>query len=128
MVSITDYGAFVELEQGVEGLYTCRNVLDQARKTSIEDRQHRRYSRGRRPQCDKEKKRISLGMKQMEPSPWATADERYPVALSRGQGAQSHRLRAFVTLEEGSMGNAHFRLVVESRVRHRRTSSRKARK
>ena len=47
VVSVTDYGAFVELEKGVEGLiHVSRDDLEQARGTSVESGQCRRHRRG----------------------------------------------------------------------------------
>ena len=47
VVSLTDYGAFVELEPGVEGLiHVSRDVVEQARQAPVEDPQRRRQRRG----------------------------------------------------------------------------------
>ena len=71
VVSITDYGVFVELEKGIEGLVHIsemswsRHVKHPSKIVSIEDEVEAIVLT-----LDKEKKRISLGMKQIEPNPW----------------------------------------------------------
>jgi small subunit ribosomal protein S1 len=109
VVSITDYGAFVELEEGIEGLVHV-SQMSWARRT-------------RHPSkivnigdtidavvlsVDKEKKRISLGMKQIEPNPWTTVDERYPVGSEvEGKVRNLTDFGAFIALEEGIDGLIH---------------------
>jgi small subunit ribosomal protein S1 len=121
VVSITDYGAFVELEQGVEGLVHVsqmswtKRVKHPSKIVNIGDMVEAIVL-----SVDKEKKRISLGMKQMEPSPWATADERYPVGtIVEGKVRNLTDFGAFVTLEEGIDGLIHISdLSWSQRVRH----------
>jgi small subunit ribosomal protein S1 len=109
VVSLTNYGAFVELEAGVEGLvhvsemsWTRRvrhpskivNVGDEVEVIVLD------VNRGA--------KRISLGMKQVEPDPWATIDERYRVG-SRVSGKVRNLtdFGAFIELEPGVDGLLH---------------------
>jgi small subunit ribosomal protein S1 len=121
VVSITDYGAFVELEQGVEGLVHVsqmswtKRVKHPSKIVNIGD-----IVEAVVLSVDKEKKRISLGMKQMEPSPWATADERYPVGtIVEGKVRNLTDFGAFVTLEEGIDGLIHISdLSWSQRIRH----------
>jgi small subunit ribosomal protein S1 len=121
VVSITDYGAFVELEQGVEGLVHVsqmswtKRVKHPSKIVNIGDMVEAVVL-----SVDKEKKRISLGMKQMEPSPWTTADERYPVGtIVEGKVRNLTDFGAFVTLEEGIDGLIHISdLSWSQRVRH----------
>ena len=57
---------------------------------------------------DKERKRISLGMKQIEPNPWTTVDERYPVGSEiEGKVRNLTDFGAFIALEEGIDGLIH---------------------
>ncbi len=109
IVSITDYGAFVELEKGVEGLIHV---------SEMSWRQHVRHPSkfvqiGDQVEAivlniDKDHQKISLGIKQLEPDPWSTVEEKYPLG-SRHEG----RIRnitafgAFVELEEGIDGLVH---------------------
>ena len=95
VVSLTNYGAFVELEPGVEGLVHVsemswtRRVRHPSKLVNVGDEVEvivLDVNRGA--------KRISLGMKQVEPDPWATIEERYrPGTRVAGQRAQPHRLR-----------------------------------
>ncbi len=109
VVSLTNYGAFVELEPGVEGLvhvsemsWTRRvghpsklvNVGDQVEVVVLE--------------VNKVNKRISLGMKQVEPDPWATIDQRYaPGTRVQGKVRNLTDFGAFVELEPGVDGLLH---------------------
>jgi small subunit ribosomal protein S1 len=109
VVSLTDYGAFIELEPGVEGLihvsemsWTKRvkhpskvlNIGDEVEAVVLD--------------IDKENKRISLGMKQIEPNPWTLLEEKYPVgAVIRGQVRNITDFGIFVGIEEGIDGLVH---------------------
>ncbi|MEE9257604.1 MAG: 30S ribosomal protein S1, partial [bacterium] len=109
VVSITDYGAFVELEAGVEGLVHISEMSW--------TRRHRHPSKivsiGDIVEAvvlslDKEARRISLGMKQVEANPWAEVEEKYPVGSKvRGQIRNLTEFGAFVALEEGIDGLVH---------------------
>ena len=109
VVSITDYGAFVELEEGIEGLVHV-SQMSWARRTrhpskivNIGDSIEAVVL-----SVDKDKKRISLGMKQIEPNPWTTVDERYPVGSEvEGKVRNLTDFGAFIALEEGIDGLIH---------------------
>lgn len=109
VVSITDYGAFVELEEGIEGLVHV-SQMSWARRTrhpskivNIGDTIEAVVLN-----VDKDRKRISLGMKQIEPNPWTTVDERYPVGSEvDGTVRNLTDFGAFIALEEGIDGLIH---------------------
>ena len=109
VVSITDYGAFVELEEGIEGLVHV-SQMSWARRTrhpskivNIGDTIEAVVL-----SVEKDKKRISLGMKQIEPNPWTTVDERYPVGSEvEGKVRNLTDFGAFIALEEGIDGLIH---------------------
>jgi small subunit ribosomal protein S1 len=109
VVSITDYGAFVELEEGIEGLVHI-SQMSWARRTrhpskivNIGD-----VIEAVVLSVDTERKRISLGMKQIEPNPWTTVDERYPVGSEvEGKVRNLTDFGAFIALEEGIDGLIH---------------------
>ncbi len=91
IVSLTNYGAFVELEPGVEGLV---HVGDTVEVMVLE--------------VNKATKRISLGMKQVETDPWATITERYqPGMRVEGKVRNLTDFGAFVELEPGVDGLLH---------------------
>jgi small subunit ribosomal protein S1 len=109
VVSITDYGAFVELEEGIEGLVHI-SQMSWARRTrhpskivNIGDMIEAVVL-----SVDTDRKRISLGMKQIEPNPWTTVDERYPVGSEvEGKVRNLTDFGAFIALEEGIDGLIH---------------------
>lgn len=109
VVSITDYGAFVELEQGIEGLVHIsemswtRRVRHPSKVVAVGD-----VVEAQILNVNKEEKRISLGMKQVEPNPWTTIADKYPVGSEvEGKVRNLTDFGAFVSLEEGIDGLIH---------------------
>lgn len=109
VVSITEYGAFVELEKGVEGLI---HVSEMSWTKHIRH-PNKILTEGQEVECmvlkvDKDHEKISLGLKQVEPDPWLTLDEKYPVGLGvRGKVRNLTNFGAFVELEDGIDGLVH---------------------
>jgi small subunit ribosomal protein S1 len=121
VVSIVDYGAFVELEPGVEGLVHVsemswtQRVKHPSRILSVGDEIGVVILK-----IDKQNKRISLGLRQTMPNPWDTIEERYP-AGSRIQGIVKNitEFGVFVELEDGIDGLIHISDISwTKRVRH----------
>ncbi|MGA1796188.1 MAG: 30S ribosomal protein S1 [bacterium] len=109
VVSLTDYGAFVELEEGVEGLIHVsemswtRKIRHPSRVVAIGDIVEVIVL-----DVDKERKRISLGMKQTEPNPWLIIENKYEVGSKiSGRVRNITDFGAFVELEEGIDGLIH---------------------
>ncbi len=109
VVSITDYGAFVELEKGIEGLVHVsemswsRHVKHPSKMVSIGDTVEAVVLT-----LDKEKKRISLGMKQIEPNPWDSIEQKYPIGTEvEGLVRNLTDFGAFIELEDGVDGLIH---------------------
>ncbi|MDH5755173.1 MAG: 30S ribosomal protein S1 [Nitrospinota bacterium] len=109
VVSIADYGAFVELEQGVEGLVHIsemtwnKHVRHPGKIVNVGDSVEAVVLA-----IDKEKKRISLGMKQIQPNPWDNIEEKYAVnSIVEGRIRNVAEFGAFVELEEGVDGLIH---------------------
>jgi small subunit ribosomal protein S1 len=109
VVSITDYGAFVELEKGVEGLIHIsemswtKNVKHPSKILSIDDEVEVVVLN-----VDKEGEKISLGLKQMQPDPWQTIDKRYPIgSIIEGLVRYITNFGAFVEIEDGIDGLVH---------------------
>ena len=109
VVSITDYGAFVELERGVEGLIHVsemswtRHVRHPSKVVNIGDTIEAVVLK-----VDKANEKISLGLKQIEPDPWLTLDEKYPAGMRvKGKVRNLTNIGAFVELEEGIDGLVH---------------------
>ena len=121
VVSITDYGAFVELEKGIEGLVHISEMswtehirhpsqmvaLGQVVKVKILN-------------IDHEGKKISLGMKQLEPDPWENIADRYPPGtVMRGKVRNITNFGVFVEIEPGIDGLVHISdLSWTKKVRH----------
>ena len=109
VVSITDYGAFVELEKGVEGLIHVsemswtRHVRHPSKVVNIGD-----VIEAVVLKVDKANEKISLGLKQVEPDPWLTLDHKYPPGMKvKGKVRNLTNFGAFVELEEGIDGLVH---------------------
>ncbi len=109
VVSLTNYGAFVELEAGVEGLVHVsemswtRRVRHPSKIVNVGDEVDVMVL-----EVNRGAKRISLGMKQVEPDPWATIDERYRIGNRvMGKVRNLTDFGAFVELEAGVDGLLH---------------------
>ena len=109
IVSLTNYGAFVELEPGVEGLVHVsemswtRRVRHPSKLVNVGDVVEVMVL-----EANKATKRISLGMKQVESDPWATIEERYQPSLRvQGKVRNLTDFGAFVELEPGVDGLLH---------------------
>jgi small subunit ribosomal protein S1 len=121
VVSLTDYGAFVELVPGVEGLIHVsemswtKRVKHPSKLVNIGDEVEALVL-----DIDFANKRISLGMKQIEPNPWTQLEQKYPVgAVIRGQVRNITDFGIFVGIEEGIDGLVHISdLSWTTRVKH----------
>ncbi len=109
VVSLTDYGAFVEIEKGIEGLIH----ISEMSWTQHIKHPSQVVSMGQMIDAiilslDKDGKKISLGMKQLEPDPWTTLMQKYPIN-SQHQGTVRNltNFGVFVELEEGVDGLVH---------------------
>jgi len=109
VVSLTDYGAFIELERGVEGLIHVsemswtQRVKHPSKVVSVGDMVEAQVLA-----VDPAGKRISLGMKQIAPNPWHSIGDRYPVGSEvEGKVKTITDFGAFIGLEEGIDGLIH---------------------
>ncbi len=109
VVSLTDYGAFIEIEKGIEGLI---------HNSEMSWTQHIKHpsqvvSMGQVVEAvilslDKEEKKISLGIKQLEPDPWESLMQKYPVGSKHtGIARNLTNFGVFVELEPGVDGLVH---------------------
>ncbi len=109
VVNIVDYGAFIELEEGVEGLLHVSEMSWTRRIVHP----NRVFKRGDEIEAivldiDRNSQRISLGLRQLQENPWATINERYPVGSKiRGKVRNLTDFGAFVEVEEGIDGLIH---------------------
>jgi small subunit ribosomal protein S1 len=109
VVSVTDYGAFVELEPGVEGLIHI-SEMTWSRRMKHPSKVVRVGDNVESVVLDVKPKerRISLGIKQLEPDPWTTVDQRYSVgSVVEGRVRKLADFGAFVEIEEGIDGLVH---------------------
>ncbi len=121
VVSITDYGAFVELEKGVEGLIHIsemswtRHVKHPSKVVGICD-----HVEAVVLNVDKENEKISLGLKQLEPDPWKSLEKKYsPGTKLLGKVRNLTNFGAFVEIEDGIDGLVHISdMSWAKRVRH----------
>jgi small subunit ribosomal protein S1 len=109
VVSITNYGAFVELEPGIEGLVHIsemswtRNVRHPSKLVSIGETIEAVVLK-----VDETEEKISLGMKQTEQDPWITLADKYPIGTRvSGKVRNLTSFGAFVELEPGIDGLIH---------------------
>jgi len=109
VVSLTDYGVFVEVEQGVEGLIHVsemswtRKIRHPSQLLSVGDTVEAMVLN-----IDVGKKRISLGMKQVEPNPWDVIEEKYPVGTTiEGRIKNITDFGIFIGIDEGIDGLVH---------------------
>jgi len=109
VVSLTDYGAFIEIEKGIEGLIH----ISEMSWTQHISHPSQFVSMGQVVEAvilslDKDEKKISLGMKQLTPDPWSDLLKKYPVA-SQHQGIARNltNFGVFVELEPGIDGLVH---------------------
>jgi small subunit ribosomal protein S1 len=109
VVSITDYGAFVELEAGIEGLIHIsemtwsRRMKHPSKVVRVGDQVEAVVLA-----VQSRDRRISLGIKQLEPDPWTTVESRYSVgSVVEGRVRKLTEFGAFVEIEEGIDGLVH---------------------
>jgi small subunit ribosomal protein S1 len=109
VVSITDYGAFVELEKGIEGLIHISEMSwSQHIKHPSQILTVGQEVEAMVLNVEPEQKKISLGLKQLEPDPWENIEERYPVgSIHKGIVRNITQFGVFVELEEGIDGLVH---------------------
>ena len=128
VVSVTDYGIFVELEPGVEGLVHVSEISW--------SRRVRHPSKVAKPggnlsaiilSVDPKERRVSLSVKRLKPDPWTAAAKRYPIgSIVEGRVRNLAAFGAFVGIEEGLEGLLHVSdLTWDAKVKHPREALRK---
>ncbi len=109
VVSLADYGAFVELEPGIEGLIHIsemswtKRVKHPSKMVAIGDEAEVLVL-----DVNEESRKVSLGMKQVEPNPWSLLEERYPPGTRvKGVVRNVTNFGVFVGIEDGIDGLVH---------------------
>src|SRR5881394_3773345 len=121
VISVTDYGAFVELEQGIEGLVHVsemtwsKRMKHPGKLVNVNDQ----------VDCvvlsvNPTERRISLGMRQLAPNPWDALHDKYPVGANvEGRVRNLTDVGAFIEIEDGIDGLVHVsNLSWTKRVKH----------
>ncbi|MBI5324854.1 MAG: 30S ribosomal protein S1 [Ignavibacteriae bacterium] len=109
VVSLTDYGAFIEIEKGIEGLIH----ISEMSWTQHVKHPSQIVSMGQIVEAvvlniDKTEKKLALGMKQLEPDPWADLMQKFPVnSLHKGIVRNLTNFGVFIELEPGVDGLVH---------------------
>jgi small subunit ribosomal protein S1 len=120
VVNITDYGAFVELETGVEGLI---HVSEMSWSKRVKH-PSKVLDAGQEVEAvvldlDSDGRRISLGLKQIGPDPWVTLAGRYAVgSVIEGRVRNLTDFGAFIEVEEGIDGLVHVSDISQRRIKH----------
>jgi small subunit ribosomal protein S1 len=121
VISVTDYGAFVELEQGIEGLVHVSEMTWSKRMKHPS----KLVNVGDQVECvvlsvNPTERRISLGMRQLASNPWDTLHDKYPVGMEvEGKVRNLTEFGAFIEIEDGIDGLVHVsNLSWTKRVKH----------
>jgi small subunit ribosomal protein S1 len=121
VLSVTDYGAFVELEQGIEGLVHVSEMSWSKRMKHPS----KMLNVGEELECvvlnvNSPERRISLGLKQLESNPWERLHEKYPIGSTvEGRVRNLTDFGAFIEIEDGIDGLVHVsNLSWTKRVKH----------
>ncbi len=109
VVSLTDYGAFIEIEKGIEGLIHISEMSwTQHIKHPSQFVAMGQIIEAVILSIDKNEKKISLGMKQLEPDPWGNLLQKYPVGSAHtGIVRNITNFGVFIELESGVDGLVH---------------------
>ncbi len=121
IISVTDYGAFVELEQGIEGLVHVSEMTWSKRMKHPS----KLVNVGDQVECvvlnvNPQERRISLGMRQLTANPWDELHDKFPVgAAVEGRVRNLTDFGAFIEIEDGIDGLVHVsNLSWTKRVKH----------
>src|SRR6187431_2770862 len=120
VVSLTDYGAFIELEAGVEGLI---HVSEMSWSKRVKH-PSKVLNQGDSVEAmvlgvDPGARRISLGLKQVENNPWNELSEKYPIGTTiNGKVRNLTEFGAFVEVEDGIDGLIHISDMSWSKIKH----------
>ena len=117
--NITDFGIFIGIEEGIDGLIHVSDLswTERIKHPSV------KYSKGETIQAvvlkiDKANERFSLGIKQLEPDPWQAAANSYPIGSTvEGKITNVTDFGIFVQLEEGIEGLVHVSEISKEKVK-----------
>ena len=120
VVNITDYGAFIKLEEGVEGLlhiselsWTGR-IRHPSEVVAMGD-----VLKLKVIEIKKDEKKISFSLRQLEPNPWPEIAKKYPVgSIVKGRVYHITDFGAFVEIEKGIDGFVHISNISDKPIKH----------
>ncbi|MCK4321551.1 30S ribosomal protein S1 [candidate division WOR-3 bacterium] len=109
VVSLTDYGAFLEIEPGIEGLvHVSEMSWTKHIKHPSEVMKVGENVQAIVLEVDEKSRKVSLGLRQAVPDPWEDVDKKYPVGSAvKGKVVNLTSFGAFIQLEEGVEGLLH---------------------
>jgi small subunit ribosomal protein S1 len=116
--NLTNFGAFVEIEEGIDGMIHVSDISWTRKITNPAEV----FKKGQTVEAvvleiDSANQRISLGVKQLEPDPWKTIDQRYKVGdLVKGKVVKLTSFGAFIELPDKLEGLVHISQISEERV------------
>ena len=116
--NMTTYGAFIELEEGIDGMVHVSDMsLDPQDQSPERDAEEGRRSRRHRPRHRQAEQRISLGMKQLDADPWKDIDAYFKIGdVVTGKVTKVTSFGAFVELKDGIDGLVHISQISEDRI------------
>ena len=118
--NFTNYGAFIELEEGIDGMI---HISDMSWTRKI-NRPSECLQKGEEVEAiveavDPKEQRISLSLKKANPDPWSEIASKYPIgALVKGKVSKIASFGAFIELEDGVDGLVHISQISDERVTH----------
>ncbi|MCX7678858.1 MAG: (d)CMP kinase [Spirochaetes bacterium] len=109
VMTVTNFGMFVEIENGIEGLVSANDIS--WTKKNVNPKELYRVGQKVEAQIlsiDKDARKMQLGIKQLLPNPWDTIEQRYPVGtIMKGKIKTLVPFGIFVEIEEGVDGLVH---------------------
>jgi small subunit ribosomal protein S1 len=117
--NITDFGVFIGIDEGIDGLVHISDISWTKRvKHPSEVFKKNQEVQAIVLNIDKQNERFSLGIKQLEPDPWETIPERYPLgAVIEGPITNVTDFGLFVELEEGIEGLVHVSEISKEKIK-----------
>ncbi|MCM8809155.1 MAG: S1 RNA-binding domain-containing protein, partial [Candidatus Omnitrophica bacterium] len=120
VVNITDYGVFIKLEEGVEGLLHISELSWTGRiKHPSEIVKTGDTLKVKVIDVKKDGKKISFSLRQLEPNPWPEIEKKYPVgSVISGKVYHITDFGAFIELEKGIDGLLHISNISDTPIKH----------
>ena len=115
--NLTPFGAFVEIENGIDGLIHTSDLSWTKRGSAARELKEGKEIEVVVLHIDAEERRVSLGLKQTQPDPWTEVPEKYKVGtIVRGKIVNITSFGAFTKLEEGIEGLIHISELANRRI------------